>query len=402
MYVYLSNVWGLIMIFNQIYLNSSKDVRGKRCMRHVLVAASAIGILGLSACSEPTQQEVTSPSVATSSSETATLEKAQEAYNNQNFGIAQDLLRPLANNGDVSAQFLLGDMLFKGQGSAINLEESVKWFQKASDNGSPLAQFQLAMMYSDAVGVPNDEGKAVKYMKMSSENGNARAQYMLGLHEIRNDNKDLGIDLLVKSADGGYDAAQHILGEFYARGDSVPKDLVKAAALLTKSAEQNNKNAQATLGFLYSHGEGVEKNLKMAARLFYGSAKQGHAESMARLTKFAETGLSEAQYYLSLLYRDGDNVDKDFVSAREWMAKAAEQNFAPAQFQLGEALGAGQGGEQDYLKAHMWMNLAAAGGNEDALARRDVFAKLMTKEQIAEAQTMARKWTQKYKAMSDL
>ncbi len=56
---------------------------------------------------------------------------------------------------------------------------------------------------------------------------------------------------------------------------------------------------------------------------------------------------------------------------------------------------AGDGVPQDYVKAHLWFNLAAAQGNEDARELRDLWAKKMTPEQIAEAQRLAREWKPK-------
>jgi len=52
----------------------------------------------------------------------------------------------------------------------------------------------------------------------------------------------------------------------------------------------------------------------------------------------------------------------------------------------------GQGVPQDYVQAHMWLNLAAAQGQEQAPTLRDILAKHMTHEQIAEAQRLTREW----------
>ena len=65
-----------------------------------------------------------------------------------------------------------------------------------------------------------------------------------------------------------------------------------------------------------------------------------------------------------------------------------------AQYLISHAYGAGQGVDQDYLKAHMYANLAASQGYEGAEKRRDVWSQLMTPEQIAQAQEMARNWVQ--------
>ncbi len=70
----------------------------------------------------------------------------------------------------------------------------------------------------------------------------------------------------------------------------------------------------------------------------------------------------------------------------------AEQGDASAQDSLGTAYVKGDGVPQDYVLAHMWFNLAAALGNEAARESRDAVAKVMTPDQIAEAQRLARQW----------
>jgi len=52
----------------------------------------------------------------------------------------------------------------------------------------------------------------------------------------------------------------------------------------------------------------------------------------------------------------------------------------------------GQGVPQDFVSAHMWFNLAAARGGKNAEEWRAIVAQLMTLEQIAEAQKLAREW----------
>lgn len=53
------------------------------------------------------------------------------------------------------------------------------------------------------------------------------------------------------------------------------------------------------------------------------------------------------------------------------------------------------------LQAYMWVVLAVAGGDEKAIAGRDVLAAEMTAEQIAEAQKLAREWKPSVEGGSD-
>ena len=71
---------------------------------------------------------------------------------------------------------------------------------------------------------------------------------------------------------------------------------------------------------------------------------------------------------------------------------AAEQDYAFAQYNLGHMNYEGLGVPQDYIHAHMWWNIVGTRGDATAVENRDIAAKQMTPDQIAEAQRMARAW----------
>jgi len=50
------------------------------------------------------------------------------------------------------------------------------------------------------------------------------------------------------------------------------------------------------------------------------------------------------------------------------------------------------GVQQDMVIAYMLWNLAAAGGNANAVEQRAAIARLMTQEQLDEAQALSRNW----------
>jgi TPR repeat protein len=108
--------------------------------------------------------------------------------------------------------------------------------------------------------------------------------------------------------------------------------------------------------------------------------------------KAAEQGLAEAQHDLGVMYDKGRVVPQDYTEAVKWYLKAAEQGHDFAQRRLGRMYHIGLGLPKDYVEAHKWSNIAAAAGDAHAGKHRDLIAKLMTPEQIAEAQKMAREW----------
>ena len=110
----------------------------------------------------------------------------------------------------------------------------------------------------------------------------------------------------------------------------------------------------------------------------------------------ADQGQAQAQASIGRAYLNGRGVPQDYAEAVRWFRLAADQGNARGQAGLGLMYAYGREVSQDYVAAHMWLNLAAAqltGERGDAGAKaRDQIAQSMTREQIAEAQRLAREW----------
>ena len=63
--------------------------------------------------------------------------------------------------------------------------------------------------------------------------------------------------------------------------------------------------------------------------------------------------------------------------------------------QLGAKYALGQGVPKDYVRADMWYIIAESKGDKDATRDRNIVTKLMTPDQIAEAQKLARECVRK-------
>jgi TPR repeat protein len=118
-------------------------------------------------------------------------------------------------------------------------------------------------------------------------------------------------------------------------------------------------------------------------------------ESTETLRRKAERGDPEAEYKLGLAYDVGIGAPQDLAQAAAWYSSAAEQGYAAAQFSLGLMYANGRGVPQDLVRAHVWLNLAAGAQQPGARSERDLIAKKMTRQQIAEAIRQARAWEPK-------
>ena len=160
-----------------------------------------------------------------------------------------------------------------------------------------------------------------------------------------------------------------------------------ALRLARPLAEQGDARAQIILGRMYARGRGVPLDEAEAGNWFRSAADRGNAT---------------AQLTLGNMYAEGRGVPQDYAEAAKWYRAAAERGDPQAQYNLGLSYAKGEGVSQDNISAHVWFNIAAsrfagadATGRNLAISNRDVVAKEMTSEEIAEAQKRARDWKPK-------
>ena len=120
--------------------------------------------------------------------------------------------------------------------------------------------------------------------------------------------------------------------------------------------------------------------------------KQDYKTAYKLIAPLAEQGNASAQNYLGFMYHKGLGVLQDYKEAVTLYRLAAEQGNAPAQNKLGIMYAEGTGVPQDYTLAHMWWNIGASSGHKGCVRNRKKVEKKMTKQQIEEAQRLARNW----------
>lgn len=93
------------------------------------------------------------------------------------------------------------------------------------------------------------------------------------------------------------------------------------------------------------------KDYEKAAKFFEQAANQGNAE---------------AQFWIGLLYDNGDGVYMNKETAVMWYRKSAEQGYVDAQVNLARCFGLGIGVPQDENQAVYWLRKAAEKGDIEA------------------------------------
>jgi len=94
-------------------------------------------------------------------------DKGVDAYDTGDYAAALQEFRPLAEQGNASAQYNLAVMYERGQGVPQDYKEAVKWWRLAADQDHAAAQYSLGLMYGYGQGVPQDYKEALKWYQLS-------------------------------------------------------------------------------------------------------------------------------------------------------------------------------------------------------------------------------------------
>ena len=172
---------------------------------------------------------------------------------------ALESFRSAAEDGEPSAQRVLGVAYQEGRVLPKNDTQAAHWYRKAADQGDASAQWLLGALYDSGLGVAEVHEEAAFWYRKAAEQGLARAQWCIG--------------------------------SMYQRGRGVPQHDAKAAEWFRKSANQGNRGGQTAIGMMYERGQGVAEDpvrafawYDVAAKKGYGAAAKFKARLEQRMT----------------------------------------------------------------------------------------------------------------------
>jgi TPR repeat protein len=277
-------------------------------------------------------------------------------------------------------------MCLAGSGVKASAVEALKWFELAAEKGNGLGKFRQAQVYqAGAEGVPKDEDRAQFLINAAATEGQADAQHALGLAAEQAGRKADAAserDKHFAEAFGWYEKAvaqnqpQALLAmaKFLDQGlGGAAKDPAKGMEYSFKAAQAGLLSAIMDMGSRYLQGRGIRADNVAALGWFLVAAEGGSSEGMIRLGQ---------------AYENGQGVPPNFGKAAAWYASAAKLNSPPGQFLLARLQEEGRGLEKNLVFAYINYLLAADGGMDEAVPRKQAVKAQLTPAQIKEAENL--------------
>lgn len=289
-----------------------------------------------------------------------------EAYNEHKKKEFIYFFKKAADSGDISAQYMLGLILYKGENIEQDVKEAESYFLRAlthsrnSDfftskynigilhfnkkeykiaksyflsiaENEPSAYYKLGCLSRDGLGERKNPEQAFHYFSNAARKGHTESQYAVGVCHYYGTGTSVDYQKAFESFESAakkeFAKAQYSVGLCYYHGEGVDCDHKKAFEAFQKSAAQGNVNALYDLGICYQKGEETPKNLIRAFESFKRAADKGHPK---------------AQYHTGCCYYHGIGVQQNLSESIHYFTLASQQNIDAAEEMLGR------------INAHKW------------------------------------------------
>ncbi|MGE0388416.1 MAG: ankyrin repeat domain-containing protein [Gammaproteobacteria bacterium] len=109
----------------------------------------------------------------------ADLDDVRAALRRKDYELAQQLLEPVARQGDAEAQYQLGVLIRNGQGSAPDPVVALHWLTRAAEAGNAAAQYLVGVMYQSGSGTLADQDQARRWLERAARGGHDLARARL-------------------------------------------------------------------------------------------------------------------------------------------------------------------------------------------------------------------------------
>ena len=220
------------------------------------------------------------------------------------------------NGKDVSWDFRTLRMDVQDEYSSLaERDDAVESMRELAENGDIHAQYFMGELYRDGPLLPPDWVMARYWFDKAAKQGYAAAQYALGKLYLSDDasvhDPELGIQWLEYAAYNGNHDASYRLGKEYLKGESVRRDTRKAMDHIYTSAQAGNLHAQYLLGKLLLQGKAVERDKEAGIQWLSQAAEQGHSYAQCLLERQSAATAPEVFLAVTRLLHHMANIFQD-------------------------------------------------------------------------------------------
>ncbi len=344
------------------------------------LAFAAVGSSAPAAVSLGTETPVAPPTASGDSPAKAAL----DAFREGRHAAAVDLARPLADQGNADALFLLAFAAETGRGLTASRADALEYYKKSAAAGHKEAVYRRALILLNS-GDEKERQQGREALESAAATDPANAGRILGeawLRGLLSENPDFDktAQWWKTASDAGDTPSILLLARLHegAFGFEDKADVKTALDLYRKAAGLGDENAFVPLGSRLLNGpeehrnekegrewldKAIEKNIAtayLALGDFEENVKNDTKAALAQYQKGAEAGQPDCMLRLAAFHFAGRETEQDEAKGREWLAKAAEAGSPLAAMEMAARIAKDE--KPDLLAAYKYLLAAANAG----------------------------------------
>ncbi len=310
---------------------------------------------------------------------------ALDAYRDGRHKVGVDLAKPLADQGNADALFLLGFAAETGQGLPSSRDAALDYYKKSAAAGHKDATYRRSLILLNSKEAKDrQEGREVLETAAKSDPANAGRilgeAWLRGLLSEKPD-ADKALEWWTKASEAGDTPSILILARFYEGSFGFPEkvDAKRSLDLYRKAASLNDESALIPLGSRLLNGDEKLRNEKegrewlgkaiekkqyagyLALGDFEENVKKDDKAALAQYQKGAEEKQPDCMLRVAGFQLEGKGgLEKSEEKGRETLGKAAEAGSAVAALEMASRISKDE--KPDLLGAYKYLLSAANAG----------------------------------------
>lgn len=220
-----------------------------------------------------------------------------------------------AEMGNAKAAMMLFSLYEAGRHIPKDSKKAYKWLHRSADLGGVWSAHSLGHKYQTGHGVAKDLKKSYRYFKQAAlaEMSEAKRDLALCFYSGSGTAKDIkqAVYWMTLAANENVSLAQYRLGMWFKNGNIGRKNrqeaevwFAKAIKLFKVEGEKGNQQAALNYAYMNDYGYGVKENNLVAFKSYL---------------KLARKNNHGAQFWLALMYLNGDGMKKNIPKGKKWL-----------------------------------------------------------------------------------
>ena len=185
---------------------------------------------------------------------------------------AMMLFRAAHSQGQEPASLQIGAMCGREDGKPGSYEDIANWYRPIAEEGNSTAQVTLAMIYEHGRGVEQSTEEAARWLRRAADQrrfpAEAEIAIMLEYGLYIEQDPEESAKWLRLAADHGWSFAQSVLATNYLHGQGVEQDADEAERLMLLCCDSGHVSSMASLASLYAIGRGLRQDHKKAVKWY--------------------------------------------------------------------------------------------------------------------------------------